>query len=79
MLTTIQRWGNSLAVRIPKPFALQTALEENSEVDIAVEGDRIIVSAAKKEWELDELVSRITRRNSHKETAWGDRAGGEAW
>jgi len=75
MLTTIQRWGNSLAVRIPKPFALQTALEENSEVDIAVEADRIIVSAAKKEWKLDELVSRITRRNSHREIDWG----GEAW
>jgi len=75
MLTTIQRWGNSLAVRIPKPFALQTALEENSEVDIAVEGNRIIVSAAKKEWRLEELVSRITRRNSHREIGWG----GEAW
>ena len=79
MLTTIQRWGNSLAVRIPKPFALQTALEENSEVDIAVEGDRIVVSAAKKEWKLDDLVSGITRRNSHKEIEWGDRTGGEAW
>jgi len=79
MLTTIQRWGNSLAVRIPKPFALQTDLGENSEVDIAVEGDRIVVSPAVKEWKLDDLLAGITARNAHKEISWGDRAGAEAW
>ena len=79
MLTTIQRWGNSLAVRIPKPFALQAELAENSEVDISVEGDRIVVSPAMKEWKLEDLLAGITRRNSHREIAWGDEAGGEAW
>jgi antitoxin MazE len=42
MLTTIQRWGNSLAVRIPKPFAAQTDLSENSQVDISLDGDRTV-------------------------------------
>jgi antitoxin MazE len=79
MVTTVQRWGNSLAVRIPKPFALQAALEENSEVDISVEGDRIVLSAPKREWTLNELLPGITRRNSHKEIRWGGRTGGEAW
>ena len=79
MLTTIQRWGNSLAVRIPKPFALQTELGENSEVDISLEGDRIVVSPVAKEWKLDDLLAGITSGNAHKEMSWGDRAGGEAW
>ena len=79
MLTTVQRWGNSLAVRIPKPFALQADLQENSEVDISVEGDRIVVSPATKEWKLDDLLGGITRRNAHEEIRWGDRAGGEVW
>ncbi len=79
MLTTIQRWGNSLAVRIPKPFALQTDLAENSEVDISLDGDRIVVSPAVKEWKLDTLVAGITARNAHKEISWGDKAGAEAW
>ena len=74
MLTTIQRWGNSLAVRIPKPIALQAELEENSEVDISVEGDRIVVSPATREWRLEDLLAGITRRNSHKEMTWGDKA-----
>jgi antitoxin MazE len=79
MLTTIQRWGNSLAVRIPKPFALQTDLGENSEVDISLEGNRIVVSPAVKEWKLDDLLAGITPGNAHKEISWGDRVGGEAW
>ena len=79
MRTSIQRWGNSLGVRIPKPFAAQVALEENSEVDISVDGDRIVVSAAKKEWRLDDLLAGMTRANRHKETAWGRKKGSEAW
>ena len=79
MLTTIQRWGNSLAVRIPKPFAAQTDLSENSQVDISVDGDRIVVSPAVREWKLDALLGGITTRNAHKEIKWGDRSGAEAW
>jgi antitoxin MazE len=79
LITTIQRWGNSLAVRIPKPFALGAALEENSEVDISLDGNRIVVSAPKKEWKLDDLLAGITRRNSHEETSWGRSKGREAW
>lgn len=79
MLTTIQRWGNSLAVRIPKPFALQTELTENSEVDITLEGRRIVVSPATKEWRLDDLLAGITVRNTHRELSWGGRKGREAW
>lgn len=79
MRTTIQRWGNSLAVRIPKPFAAQADLTENSQVDISLDGDRIVLSPAAKEWKLDELLGAITARNTHKEIGWGDRAGTEAW
>lgn len=79
MITTIQRWGNSLAVRIPKPFAAQTDLTENSQVDISVDGGRIVVSPAAREWKLEELLGGITASNAHKEISWGDRAGAEAW
>ncbi len=79
MITTIQRWGNSLALRIPKPFAAQASLEENSEVDISINGDRIIVRPAAKEWKLGDLLAGITRNNRHSETSWGHRTGTEAW
>lgn len=79
MITTVQRWGNSLAIRIPKPFALETDLRENSEVDISLDGQRIVVSPARKELRLAELVKAISPVNVHGEIDWGTRAGREAW
>jgi antitoxin MazE len=79
VVTTIQRWGNSLAIRIPKAFAEQARLGEDSDVDISVDGDRIIVAPAKREWRLDELVARITPSNKHKESPWGEAQGKESW
>lgn len=79
VVTTIQRWGNSLAVRIPRAFAVQTQLGENDSVEISVDGDRIVVSPARREWSLDELVAKIRPSNRHGEVAWGDVAGKEVW
>ncbi|MBA2706519.1 MAG: AbrB/MazE/SpoVT family DNA-binding domain-containing protein [Gemmatimonadaceae bacterium] len=79
MVTTIQRWGNSLAIRIPKAFAAQARLVENSDVDISLEGDRIVVSPAQREWKLDDLVEKIKPANRHREIRWSDRTGKEAW
>ena len=79
MVTTIQRWGNSLAVRIPKAFAAQAQLTENSDVDISVDGDRIVVTPARREWKLDELLKGVKTSNLHREVRWGDRTGKESW
>ena len=79
MVTSVQRWGNSLAIRIPKAFAAQAQLSENSDVEISLEGDRIILTPAKREWRLDELVQKITPANTHREVHWGDRTGKETW
>ena len=79
MLTTIQRWGNSLAVRIPKAFAVQTQLAENAEVDITLDGSRIVIRPVAKQWKLDDLLARVTRRNTHDESSWGGKKGREVW
>lgn len=79
MLTSIQRWGNSLAIRIPKAFALQAELDEHTPVDLAIEGDSIVVRPARKEWTLEELLKGITKSNIHGEMNWGDTVGRESW
>jgi antitoxin MazE len=79
MVTSIQRWGNSLAIRIPKAFAAQAQLSENSDVDISLEGDRIVVTPARRQWTLRQLVGGITAENRHHETRWGERTGKEIW
>jgi len=79
VVTTVQKWGNSLAIRIPKAFAAQARLEENTNVQISLEGDRIVVTHARREWTLEELVTKISRSNKHSEVNWGHPAGKEHW
>ena len=79
MVTSVQRWGNSLAIRIPKAFAAQAQLSEDSDVDISIEGHHIVVTPTRRQWTLRQLVERITPANRHRETPWGDRTGKESW
>lgn len=78
MKATIQKWGNSLGVRIPKVIATDLELENGSEVDLFEESNRIII----KPWnrhQLRDLLSAINDKNLHGEIDSGDPAGSEAW
>ena len=80
MKARIVRWGNSLALRIPKPFADEVRLVENSPVDVSVRnGNLVIVPVVEPELTLEELVSRITPENRHGETETGTAVGNEVW
>lgn len=79
MITTVQLWGNSLAVRIPKVFTQQLELAANTEVEIEVVGRKLVIRQARKEWTLDELLAGVTDANRHRETSWGGAIGNEAW
>ena len=68
MNSHVQRWGNSLAVRIPKVFADETGLSPNDEVEITVQDGRIVLTPLKaKMYLLDELLAGITPENHHDE------------
>lgn len=76
----IQKWGNSLALRIPKPFADEAQLAENSVVDVTVQKGRlVVVSVAAPEYTLEDLVGQITSDNRHGETLMGTPVGDEVW
>jgi antitoxin MazE len=77
MRSQVTKWGNSLAVRIPRAFAKQAGFEEGSTVDIIAEPDRIVL--VKPVPSLKELVDRITPENRHEETDWGPPRGREIW
>jgi antitoxin MazE len=80
MRTRIQKWGNSLALRIPKPFAEETHLAEDSAVDLTVRNGRlVVVPVVEPSLSLEDLVSRITAENRHGETETGEPVGSEAW
>jgi antitoxin MazE len=80
MKTRIQKWGNSLALRIPKPFAEEAHLAEDSTVDVTVRNGRlVVVPMLEPEYTLEELVGGITPENCHSETDTGTPVGNEVW
>lgn len=78
MSAKIQKWGNSLGVRIPKSVIEKTDLSENSEVEIENKNGAIIIFPAKKQFSLKALVDQITKENLHKEDAFVAE-GNEVW
>jgi antitoxin MazE len=80
MSARVQKWGNSLAVRIPKAFAAEAGLAADSLVDIRVEEGRVVlVPVPPRRYSLDNLLADITDDNQHQEVAFGSRMGSEAW
>ena len=80
MKTRVQKWGNSLAVRIPRPFAEEVKLQENSPVDVLVRsGKLVVVPMPEPKLTLEELVERITPENRHGEIGTGKALGNEVW
>jgi len=78
--TTVSKWGNSLAVRIPQAIAKQAGLSEGDCLALALDRDGgIVLRSTRRRYELSELVSRITPKNRHKETDWGLAQGKESW
>lgn len=66
MSAKIQKWGNSLGVRIPKNIIETIELEENSEVEIEAKDGAIIIFPKQKKQSLSSLLSQITKSNLHK-------------
>jgi antitoxin MazE len=79
MKATIQKWGNSLAVRIPKSITKDSMVSEGSNIDIMIENGNIILSPREKEYSLKVLLNNITIENIHSEISTGDQTGGEIW
>jgi antitoxin MazE len=80
MRSQIEKWGDSLAIRIPELVANQYGLYEGLEVEFSVEDGRLIVlSITFREARLQELVDRITPDNVHPEVKTGPPLGNEAW
>ena len=78
--TTVSKWGNSLAVRIPLSIARQASLSGGDCVELTIDGDGgIVLRPTRRKYELAELVSRITSKNRHRETDWGAAQGEESW
>lgn len=69
MKTRVQKWGNSLALRVPKSFAAELAWAEGSPVEMTVDGGALSVRTdTERTWELADLLDKVTDENVHP--AW---------
>ena len=73
----VVKWGNSLAVRIPKGVAEKARMKEGDAVEIKAAKGRIELRRAETIPTLEELVAQITPENRHPETDWGPDVGRE--
>ena len=78
MATKIQKWGNSLGVRIPKEIAHKINIREGSVVSFSVEGDaRILSRLTSTKYTLAELLKNFDKKTQHKLIDWGPDVGAE--
>ena len=80
MRTKVQRWGNSLAVRIPKSFAEEVGLTDDSPIEMRLaKGGLLIEPSAEWRPRLDELLAGVDETNAHGEIETDEPRGSEAW
>ncbi len=75
----IGKWGNSLAVLIPRTYVQDLHLREGMNLEVSLEQGKLVFRRLAKEYTLEELLSRVTPENLHEETDWGPPAGREFW
>lgn len=79
MLSTIQKWGNSQGIRIPKVILDSVQWKENEEVAMTAENGKIIIEKAKKRKTIVELFEGYKGDYQPEEIDWGSPRGDEVW
>lgn len=78
MTVHVQKWGNSLGVRIPKAIARQTSIREGAELEVLSDGERVILQPPKVPT-LKQLLAQMKPANRPESVDWGEPVGREAW
>ncbi|HEY6200679.1 MAG TPA: AbrB/MazE/SpoVT family DNA-binding domain-containing protein [Candidatus Binatia bacterium] len=80
MRVRVQKWGNSLAVRIPKPLAEDAEVKQGTILNLAVSDGRVIATPVEsRKWSLKQLLARVNKNNLHAEADFGRPVGREIW
>jgi antitoxin MazE len=79
MIVRVQRWGNSLALRIPGAFASEMNLKPGSPVELTLADGGLVVKRERGCYTLEELLVNVTVQNRYREVDSGKRVGKEVW
>ena len=78
MKRTVKKWGNSLAIRIPRVLSEELSIEYDTEVEITTKDGSLILSP-RPSYVLKDLLAKVSQENLHEEIETGDRTGREEW
>jgi antitoxin MazE len=79
MKTQVKKWGNNLAVRIPKHIVREAGLAYNTAVEMKVEEGKLVIQRIEEPASLEALLAKVTVENLHTALDTGDAVGNEAW
>jgi antitoxin MazE len=79
MKRKIQKWGNSLALRIPHAFAAEAEVAYGSAVELELKEGSLVITPLARRPSLASLLSGVTDANIHREIDSGEPQGGEVW
>jgi antitoxin MazE len=79
-MSRVQKWGNSLAIRIPKEYADKLHWDQDTDVELSIVDGKLITEAVKEPiYDLEQLLGEVTPENIHSEVGTGRPVGNEAW
>ena len=80
MHVRVQKWGSSLAVRIPKPLAEDAEVKEGTVLNLAVSAGKVVATPVRRgKLSLTQLLAKVNRKNLHAEVEFGSPVGREIW
>jgi antitoxin MazE len=79
MTVIVNKWGNSLGVRISQPLANEVDLTAGDAVNVEVIDNKIVISPLKKKYQLEELLVGVTPDLIGGAYDWGEPVGQEIW
>lgn len=82
MKTKAQKWGNSLAVRVPRDIVQQAGIHPDDALEVEVVQGKIVLTpekSAPRRYDLGALVKKISPRNRYREVSFGKPRGREVW
>lgn len=79
MKTKIQKWGNSLGVRLPKAITELKSLHDGHSVRVVLKDNQIVIESVEDSILLEALLAKVTQSNLHTETEWSEARGKEIW
>jgi antitoxin MazE len=79
MRSAVGKWGNSLALRLPRAIAAELELHEGSPVELRADNGALIVRPARPRYRLADLLAQTNGESLQAEVDWGEPQGDGAW